>query len=175
MAPCHLCKQNLGQWRLTWNRLENSERETIYEQKFIKFLTSTEGDYTIEVWPEIVNEIIAAVRYVDIKWIKATVATEMDTCLANHIFPFICWVTTVQPNRKMRSTAIFWHYLFRDFSASITCKAIPSPWQVPITKRSFSNIPNSLCTTAGLVNCCIRGVAATVAALLGLGLANRST
>lgn len=128
----------------------------------MSILTSTISDGTVVRWPKIVNEIIATVCYVDIKSLPATVTKDVDACIANHIFSFDFWMSSVQPNRSSCTAVIFRHLPFWDSSASIAREAIPSPAQIPITKRLFSSFPNSLRTTPRLVYRFVSTVATTV-------------
>lgn len=132
------------------------------------FLTSTISDRTVVGWSQIVNEITTTIRYVNIKPLPATVTKDMDACFANYIFSLDFWMFSVQPNWSLRTTVIFRHLPFWDFSASIACEAIPSPTQTPITEWLLSSFPHSLRTTAGLVYRFISSAAAAVTATLCL-------
>lgn len=85
-----------------------------HKTKFTGLLTCTIGDCAVVGWPKIVNEIIATVLYVDVEKFPATIIQVqlVDACLAHHIFPLFCRMTSIQPNWSASATVVLCHHTF---------------------------------------------------------------
>ena len=142
-----------------------------HKPKFIELLTCAIGDWTVVRRRKIINEIIPTVHYVDIEKFPATIVQVqfVDTCLANHILPFLCGMTSVQPNWSASATLVLSHHVVWHFSSSKARKAIPSQWQITITQSNLSFVPWTFFAAARVIDFRVCHITATVIARWNLG------